>query len=201
MKDANVAGIDENGFELFIRFAEGCRCYLISKKLLPEDDNKILDKYFRERRITKQLLETIKKTFYVAYPGLERVGKQLRKSMFDPQVVREFYAFEHNEMKLKQGEAICLAYPAKIVEKHEKDSYMIELKPIHGRFWVKSDIRLDAGDWVIIHRLVLVEKISSSFAERVVKYMENLGLKRDYKFPKKSVKYMESVLGDAYPRI
>ena len=100
------------GLSLFLRFAEGCRLYLEKNSLISDEDNRVI-------KSGKPSDEVLKRVFFVAYPGLMGVKERLgKKDMFEADVVREFYSFDHNKRKIEQGDRFCLAYPAKVMENH-----------------------------------------------------------------------------------
>jgi hypothetical protein len=165
-----------DGFKLFLRYAEGCRCYLEDKGLISREDSEIV-------KSGRADLETLRRVFYVALPGLENLAKRLGKDRFDPDILRQYYAFEHNEKKFREGNLICLAFPARVLEA-EGRKYLLELEPVSGRFRVSSD-------WVMFHRINLVEKIPEGFAGRVSEFLQKLGMGKSYKFPRVGIRYLE----------
>lgn len=184
---------DGDGFNLFMRFADGCRCYLKDRGILSKEDDKVILDYFRSGKRPDQ--DVIKRVYYVAYPGLEKTSQSMGKGMFDPDVVREFYAFDHNKMKVEQENYICIAFPAKVLEKRGKE-VMVELSPVTGKFWIESyiDTGLEPGDWVIVHRINIVEKIPEDYAMKISEHLKNLGMNKEMKFPKVAIKYLKGLL-------
>lgn len=184
--------IQNDGFDLFMRFADGCRCYLKDRGILSKEDDKVILDYFGSGRRPDQ--DVIRRVYYVAYPGLEKTSQRMGKGMFDPEVVREFYAFDHNRMKVEQGNYICIAFPAKVLERRERE-IMVELLPVTGKFWVESDIdtELEPGNYVIVHRINIVEKIPEDYAMRVSEHLKNLGMNKEMKFPKVAIKYLKGL--------
>lgn len=204
------------GLELFLRYAEGCRCYLKDKELISKKDSLAV-------KSGRADLETLRRVFYVALPGLESLGRKLGKDRFDPEVLRQYYAFSHNEKKFKEGNLICLAFPARVLEarrvvtaegglerrftrcafisradaqdsvmpRKAKVSYMIELEPVRGKFLVSSDLDLKPGDLVMFHRINLVEKIPEDFARKISEFLQKLGLDKSCKFPRVAIRYLE----------
>ncbi len=194
------------GLDLFLRFAEGCRRYLEDNSRISKKDNLEIKNYlYGEGRPPSR--ETLKRVFYEAYPGVVRVSKELgKKNMFDPEAVRTYYAFAHNRKKFDEGNMICIAYPAKVIEKRpvwtrEKRvsgfKYEIELEPVTGRMWIESDIPLKKNEWITFHRGFVVEKITRSFADKMIQFLsQQLGLDKTYKFPKKAIKYLFQLAGN-----
>ena len=139
-----------------------------------------------------------RRIYYVAYPGLERVRKRLkRRSIFERDVVREFYAFDHNTMKFEQGNLICIAYPARVRDAGTlktkgglKKRVLVELEPVTGLFTVETEIPLSRGDWVIIHRMNVIEIVDKAFADRVMAHLRKLGLDKKRVFPRRAYKYL-----------
>jgi hydrogenase maturation factor len=190
-----------SGFDLFLRFAEGCRHYLEDRRVISEEDSREIRLYLENRGVSPSE-KTIKRVYHVAYPGLQRVCARLhRQSIFERDVVREFYAFDHNRMKLEQGNLICIAYPARVREvgparrgshdrKPRPPSVLIELEPVTGIFRVDTDLPLRKGDWVMTHRMQIIERIDKAFADQVIGYLRELGLDKSRKFPRKAYKYL-----------
>ncbi|RLJ07674.1 MAG: hypothetical protein DRP13_03555 [Candidatus Aenigmatarchaeota archaeon] len=183
---------NRTGFDLFLRFAESCRRYLEKINRISPEDNEIIKQYLYSNG-KKPPEAVIKRVFYVAYPGLKKVQKRLNvKSMFEPAAVREFYAFDHNKMKFLQRDLVCIAYPAQVLAKSPKreNTYKFEFEPVSCRVWLKSDIELNIGEWVMIHRMIVVERATKNFAEKVISFLKDLGLNKEYKFPDKAIKYL-----------
>ncbi len=190
-----------SGFDLFLRFADGCRHYLEDRRAIsPEDSQEI--RLYLENRGVRPSEDTLRRVYYVAYPGLERVRTRLkRRSIFERDVVREFYAFDHNRMKFEQGNLICIAYAARVRDvKTLKGggrgngegllSVLVELEPVTGMFTVETGIPLRRGDWVIIHRMNIIERVDKAFADMVITYLRKLGLDKKRAFPRKAYKYL-----------
>lgn len=195
-----------NGFDLFLRFADGCRHYLEDKRQISQEDSNEIRLYLEERGV-KPSEELIKRVYHVAYPGLQRVCKRLkRQSIFERRVVREFYAFDHNRMKSDQGNLICIAYPARVREvlgpgeppgpgdpRETACNALLELEPVTGMFRLESDIPLRKGDWVMVHRMSIIERIDKAFADRTITFLRELGLDKTRKFPRKAYKYLTDI--------
>ena len=181
---------ESDGFNLFMRFADGCRCYLMDKGVLSGKDNKSILDYFRDGKMPDN--NVVKRVYYVAWPGLEQTSERMGKGMFDPDVIREFYAFDHNTMKVEQGNYVCIAFPAKVLERKD-DQYFLELSPVTGKFWVESNLNIKPGDWVIIHRMNVIEKIPAEYAKKVSDHLEKVGMKKEMKFPRKAIKYLNGL--------
>jgi hydrogenase maturation factor len=179
-----------DGFDLFMRFADGCRCYLQAKGVISREDNKAILDYFKTGK--KPNLDVLKRVYYVAYPGLIKTRGRIKKQMFDADVVRDFYAFDHNKMKVEQGNYVCIALPARVLEKRDKE-FFLELSPVKGRFWTDSDLNLKPGDWVIVHRINIVERISRGYAKRVSEHLKKLGVNKEMKFPEKAIEYLRDL--------
>lgn len=184
-----------SGFDLFLRFAEGCRHYLEDKRHISKEDNLEIRLYLENRGL-RPSRGTIKRVYHVAYPGLQGVRKRMkRESIFERDVVREFYAFDHNKLKFDQGNLICIAYPARVreVKQNRKGNNwhaLIELEPVTGIFKVETDIPLRKGDWVMTHRMNIIEKIDKAWADTVINYLRKLGLDKKRAFPRKAYKYL-----------
>ncbi|UCD07385.1 MAG: HypC/HybG/HupF family hydrogenase formation chaperone [Candidatus Aenigmatarchaeota archaeon] len=183
-----------DGFDLFMRFADGCRCYLQSKGVISREDNQAILDYFKTGK--KPDSDVLKRVYYVAFPGLEVVGERLGKRMFDADVVRKFYAFDHNKMKVEQGNYVCIAFPAKILEKRDSE-YLLELSPVKGNFCIDSDLDLKPGDWVIVHRMNVVEKVSEEYAKNISDNLKRLGVDKEMRFPEKAIKYLKELKRNA----
>ena len=191
-----------NGFDLFLRFADGCRHYLDDRGTISEEDSNEIRLYLEERGV-KPTDELLRRVYHVAFPGLEKVRSRLkRQSIFERKVVREFYAFDHNRMKFRQGNLICLAYPARVrqvkLEKPPKPgkpssdtcTVVVELEPVSGMFQIECDFPLKKGDWVTVHRMRIIERIDKAFADRTITYLHKLGMDKSRKFPRKAYKYL-----------
>ena len=179
-----------DGFDLFMRFADGCRCYLQANGVISREDNQAILDYFKTGKKPEE--RVLKRVYYVAYPGLLKTKGKLKKRMFDADVVREFYAFDHNKMKVEQGNYVCIAFPARVLKKRDKE-FFLELSPVRGRFWADSDMDLKPGDWIIVHRMNIVERISGGHAKRVSDYLKKLGMNKEMRFPEKAIEYLRNL--------
>ncbi len=179
-----------DGFLLFLRYAEGCRCYLEEKGLIGKKDSQRIADSARSRRMPP--LKLLRRVFYVAMPAIERAAKKKEKGIFDSGILREYYAFEHNRKKFSEGNFVCLAFPAKVLERRGR-SFFIELMPVRGRLWVDSDLDAGKNDFVVFHRMVLTEKINPEFARRAAEYLKRLGMNENYKFPRVAIKYLRDL--------
>jgi len=168
---------------LFLRFAEGCRCYMKHFSVLDTKDEK-------EIASGKPSQETIKRVFYMAYPELEKMSKKSGKPIFDTELLRQFYCFEHNRLMHDMGHMACMTFPGYIIGKINGE-YVIELEPIDTALRVSSDINLKHGDWVLVHRMNIVEKTTTIFARKVADYIKKLGMDKHLKFPPETIKYLE----------
>ncbi len=201
-----------SGFDLFLRFAEGCRHYLEDKRVISKEDSQEIRLYLENRGI-RPSEDILKRVYHVAYPGLERVRARMkRQSIFERDVVREFYAFDHNKMKFEQGNLICIAYPARVRDAEPirtriksvprprptfQSAFsggvcrtLIELEPVTGMFRVDTELPLKKGEWVMTHRMMIIEKVDKAFADRVITYLRKLGLDKSRVFPRKAYKYL-----------
>jgi hydrogenase maturation factor len=184
-----------NGFDLFLRFADGCRHYLDDRGTVSMEDSSEIRAYLEERgaRPTDDLINRV---YHVAYPGLQKVCSRLKAgSIFERRVVREFYAFDHNRRKHEQGNLICMAYPARVMSVMEVSKpgvasrAVISMEPLTGMFTMDCDFPLKPGDWVIIHRMRIIEKVDKAFADMLIAFLRKLGFDKSRKFPRRSYKY------------
>jgi len=186
-----TSGISESGLSLFLKYAEGCRMYLEGKGLISDSDRKALDS-------GQPSYDVLKRVFYVAVPVLERIAEQKGKGkdVFDLEVLREFYSGEHNERKFREGELACLAFPVRVIEKRDHGSeraYLVEMEPVNGIFEVESGLELEPGDWAVMHRISLVERVPEDFALGMAEKLRSLGMDKTYKFPKAAIKYLKAL--------
>ncbi len=185
---------EEKGFDLFMRFADGCRCYLIDKGVITKEDNLAIMDYFKTGKRPDS--DVLRRVYYVAFPGLEIKGKRIGRDVFSPEVVRKFYAFDHNRMKVEQGNYVCIAFPAKVLKKRDSE-YLLELSPVRGSFCIDSDLDLKPGDWVIVHRMNVVEKVSEEYAKNISDNLKRLGMNKEMRFPKKAIEYLKELKRNA----
>jgi hydrogenase maturation factor len=184
----------ESGKELFLRYSHGCRMYCEEKGMISADDLAELDR-------GNPSYEVLRRVFYVAIPSLENIAERMSKELdrkmgvFDLDVLREFYSGEHNERKMGEGQLVCLSFPAKVVEVDDskENNYRVELEPVKGGFWAESHLNLNVGDWVVMHRADIVEKIPGDFAVDMKARLAKLGLDKTYKFPKVAIKYLKQL--------
>jgi len=169
--------------KVFLRFAEGCRCYLDDVGVLKPRDNKAIKSGKPDR-------ETLKRVFYMAYPEMEKEAKRLKKPLLNQEVLRQYYCFRHNRMKHDDGHYACMVFPGYVIGRLNNE-YVIELEPIEGAFRLSSKLNLKHGDWVLVHRLNIVEKVPAKFALEVADYLKKLGMGKHLKFPAETMKYLK----------
>ena len=202
------------GFRLFLRFADGCRHQLEQSGQISKKDSREIYSYLHGSGAAPSE-RTLKRVYHVAYPGLKRVQRRLGKeSMFDTGVVREFYSHDHNRMMFDKGNLICIAYPAGVIRvrsvkpgSNRKPGTplpacraTVELEPVTGIFDVESDIPLKKGDWVLIHRMNVIERIGKPLADRMISYLQTLGLDKSRTFPEDSYKYLTELRYTSHKR-
>jgi len=176
--------------ELFLRFAEGCRCYLEDTRTISQKDNDAI-------KSGRPGNDVIKRVFYMAHPELEQLSRSMRKSIFDESVLMRFYCFEHNKMMHEQGHFACMCFPGTIVGRMN-DEYVIELEPIDTALRINAKgLGLQHGDWVLVHRMNIVENIDHKLAKEAIDYLKRLGMDKHLKFPPETIKYMAE-LKDKY---
>ncbi len=170
----------------FLRFAEGCRCYLKDLGLLSREDNESI-------KSGNPDISVIKRVFYRAHPEMVKLSRQMKKPVLERKVLRQFYCFEHNRIMHEEGHLACMTFPGVVVGRMNGE-YVIELEPIEGAFHTNSDLKLKHGDWVLVHRMNVVEKVPQKFALKVTDYLKKLGMDKNLRFPDETVKYMKDLL-------
>jgi len=200
---------DFDGFHLFLRFADGCRHYLADRGVISAEDSATIAEYLRNRYEVPSE-DLIKKIYYMAYPDLTRIKEEEnRRSIFERGAVRRFCLIDHNTRKHKEGNLVCITYPGRVVEAKKrtrpfgKDKSILEevnevrisLEPITGIVTVNTDLDLKAGDYVMVHRLKVIEKLPKVWYDRTIQHLTELGLNKEFKFPKTAMKYLEKLDG------
>ncbi|MEM5798788.1 MAG: hypothetical protein QW703_01605 [Candidatus Aenigmatarchaeota archaeon] len=150
-----------DGKQLFYRYALSC----IRDAELEKRINNIEREILLEQKADDKLLE---KAFPHAWQGAKTESKGI-----SCQSVRRYFWFKHNSAQCKRP--ACIAWPAQVKEK-KNDGWFVELKPICKVMWVRTDLKLKTGDWVIVHRQVVAEKVSKADADKVTKFLKSLFL-------------------------
>jgi|GEM_PF-4255338 len=149
-----------DGKKLFYRYALSCiRDAVLQGRITAAERDTLLAEKADEN--------LLKKAFPDAWPGV-KAGK--RKPTRES--VRNYFWFEHNRNVCRKNLA-CMSWPAQ-VKKRKSGGWIIELKPICKLMWAKTELDLKEGDWIIIHRQVIAEKISQKDAEKVAKFIQEL---------------------------
>lgn len=208
MSGKNYPG-DFDGFHLFLRFADGCRHYLADRGFISSEDSEAIAGYLRSREEVPSE-DLIRKVYYVAYPDLVRImDEEGRKSPFERDAVRRFCLIDHNTRKHEEGNLVCLAYPGKVIKAdsrarpagrdrgvlEEVYEVQVSLEPITGIVTLHPDIELKGGDFVMVHRLKVIEKLPKAWYDRAIQHLQGLGLNKTFKFPKSAIKYLEKLDG------
>ncbi len=200
---------DFDGFHLFLRFADGCRHYLADRGVISAEDSEDIARYLRNRHEIPSE-DLVRKIYYMAYPELVRIMEEEgRRSPFERDAVRRFCLIEHNTRKFREGNLVCIAYPGRVLEARKRarpagrDKGVLEqvyearvsLEPITGIITLEPDIPLKEGDFVMVHRLKVIEKLPKAWYDRAIGHLTELGLSKEFKFPRAAIKYLERLDG------
>lgn len=200
---------DFDGFHLFLRFADGCRHYLADRGVISAEDSEAIARYLRNRHEVPSE-DLVRKIYYMAYPDLVRIMEEEgRRSPFERDAVRRFCLIDHNTRKFREGNLVCIAYPGRVMETVKRarpagrDKGVLEqvyearvsLEPITGILTLEPDIPLKEGDFVMVHRLKVIEKLPKVWYDRAIGHLRELGMDKTFKFPKAAIKYLEKLNG------
>ena len=156
---------------LFFKYALPCAETLIKRgDLSQEEFVKMLAKVSRGEEPEKNS----ENVFKVAMAHLKFVSMQKKKNEIDEDSIREYFLFGHDEAVDERFEKMgdfdqekCRTYPG--IVKEVKDGKTLVETPL-GTEYYKNDFAKDLkiGEFVVVHRDFVVEKISKSLAVKLL---------------------------------
>jgi len=161
---------------LFLKYALPCASNLVKRGSV---SNKLIEKSVRNLSLNRKLNGHPEKFFKIAYAMCEKIAGRTSKKFIDKNVVRRYFLFEHDKVVDSRYEEFkdfnplqCRVFSGKILKIRNKEAL---IKTIIGSKKYRTNFiqKLRIGDYVVVHRNFVVEKISESMFKKLWKLKEN----------------------------
>ena len=165
---------DEESRELFFRYAIPCSETLAERGVISKKYQKML---MKNLSLNKKIPKNSENIFKVASSMCEKTTKRLGKKTVDKEVIRKYFLFGHDKVVDKRFKLFkdfdpmqCRLYSGKVVSLRNKATVQIVI----GKRKYKTDFTrsLKVGDYVVVHRNFVVEKINEDLAKKLWKLKE-----------------------------
>lgn len=161
---------DEETRLLFFKYALPCSETLARRGVITQKYKKRLMKNIL---FNEKIPENSEKIFKIANLMCEKTAKRLGKKFIDKNVIRKYFLFGHDKIVDKRYKIFkdfdpmqCRLYAGKII--HSKNRNAV-VQTIIGEKKYKIDFvpNLKIGDYVVVHRNFVVEKITKNLAKKL----------------------------------
>ena len=155
---------------LFLKYALPCAPTLVKRGLVSQYEIKNLVKNISQR---EKVLTRPEKIFKTANSMCARIAKNLGKKCVDKEVIRKYFLFEHDKVVDKRYDAFrdfdamrCRTFAGKVL-----DANKTIVQTLTGKKKYRDDfvLGLKKGDYVVIHRNFVVEKVNERLARNLWK--------------------------------
>jgi hydrogenase maturation factor len=161
---------------LFLMYALPCSETLVKRGVISQSYRRRLMKAIF---LNKKIPENSEKIFKVANLMCEKIARKLGKKSIDENIVRKYFLFEHDKIVDKRYKIFrdfdplaCRLYSGKVINiKNRKATVQtIVRRKKYGMYPFQN---LKTGDYVVVHRNIIIEKINESLAKKLWKLKEN----------------------------
>ncbi len=158
---------DEASRKLFFRYAVPCSETLAKRGVITQKyQRSLMNSILLNRKIPKDA-ENI---FKVASSMCEKTAKKLGKKSIDKEVVRRYFLFGHDKVVDRRYKIfkdfdpmLCRLYSGKVLVSGSRAL----VQTIMGDKKYRTSLRIKKGDYVVVHRDFIVEKISKRLARKL----------------------------------
>jgi len=166
---------------LFFKYALPCAETLIKRGDLSQEE---FDKILAMVTSGKEPEKNSENVFKVAMAHLKFISMQKKKNEIDEDSIREYFLFVHDDAVDERFEEVgdfdqekCRTYPG--IVKEVKDGKTLVKTPLGTEYYKNYFAKdLKIGEFVVVHRDFVVEKLSKSLAVKLLeskkKYFPNL---------------------------
>jgi len=157
---------------LFFRYALPCSTTLVKRGFLSK---KVVNKLIENLSLNKEIQKDFEKNFKIANWMCNKIARRLKKKYIDNTVIRKYFLFEHDKvvdwrysMFKDFNPENCRVYSGKVIRFKNKKAL---IKTILGIRNYKTNFvnNLKIGDYVVVHRNFVVEKINSKLSKKLWK--------------------------------
>jgi len=158
---------DEASKKLFFRYAVPCSETLAKRGVITQKYQRNLMKSIL---LNKRIPKNSENIFKVASSMCEKTAKKLGKKLVDEEVVRRYFLFGHDKVVDRRYKIfkdfdpmLCRLYSGKVIVSGSRAL----VQTIMGDKEYIASLRIKKGDYVVVHRDFIVEKISKKLARKL----------------------------------
>jgi hydrogenase maturation factor len=158
---------DETSRKLFFRYAVPCSETLAKRGVITQKYQRSL---VRSVILNKKIPKNAENTFKVASSMCEKTAKKLGKKSIDKEVIRNYFLFGHDKAVDRRYKIfkdfdpmLCRIYSGKVLLSGSRAL----VQTIAGDKEYSTSLRVKKGDYVVVHRDFIVEKISKKLAKKL----------------------------------
>lgn len=158
---------DEASRKLFFRYAVPCSETLAKREVITQKYQKSLVKSVI---LNKKIPKDAENIFKVASSMCEKTAKKLGKKSIDKEVVRRYFLFGHDKVVDRRYKIfkdfdpmLCRLYSGKVLVSGNRAL----VQTITGDKEYRTSLIVKKGDYVVVHRDFIVEKISKKLAKEL----------------------------------
>jgi hydrogenase expression/formation protein HypC len=161
---------------LFLKYALPCADTLVERGFVTQ---KSIRELIKNISLNKEIKEHPEKIFRTANFMCGKIARRIGKKCIDKNIIRRYFLFEHDKVvdsKYKLFKDFnsmqCRIFSGKIIKVKNKEALV---QTIIGSKEYKIDFipNLKIGDYVVVHRNFIVEKINESVFKKLWKFKEN----------------------------
>lgn len=166
---------NEEARTLFFRYAVPCSETLAKRGVITQKYQRNLMKAVF---LNKRILKNSENIFKIAGSMCEKTAKKLGKKFMDEEVIRRYFLFNHDKVVDRRYKIFrdfdpltCRLYSGRVISiKNRKAT----VQTIIGRkkYRIYPFQKIKAGDYVVVHRNIAIERISGSLAKKLWKLKE-----------------------------
>ena len=164
---------DEASRKLFFRYAVPCSETLAKRGAITQKYQRSLVKFIN---LNKKIPKDAEKVFKIASSMCEKTAKKLGKKSIDKEVVRRYFLFGHDKVVDRRYKIfkdfdpmLCRLYSGKVLVSGSRAL----VQTIMGDKEYSKGLRVKKGDYVVVHRNFVVEKINESLSKKLWKLKES----------------------------
>jgi len=158
---------DEESRKLFFRYAIPCSETLAKRGVITQKYQRSLVRFII---LNKKIPKNAENIFKIASSMCKKTAKKLGKKSIDKEVVRKYFLFGHDKVVDRRYKIfkdfdpmLCRLYSGKVLVSGNRAL----VKTIAGDKEYRTSLRIKKGDYVVVHRDFVVEKISKRLARKL----------------------------------
>lgn len=155
---------------LFLKYAIPCAGTLAKRGIITQRcKRKLLNGILSNKKVPKNS----EKIFKVANSMCEKIAKKQGKRLIDESVIRKYFLFGHDKVVDKRYKIFkdfdpqeCRLYSGKVINVKNRKA-IIETVLGKKKYRIELLPNLKTGDYVVVHRDFIIEKINESLAKKL----------------------------------